>query len=101
MTAQRVTVDVVIPAGLSVTNATGDGYKGVHPDAETKLNMAEWQLPRLAPKETQSLAITLSQAPSNPADLKGTVRWAKPAPKAGPNTDAVNFAYRPPQAARN
>jgi mono/diheme cytochrome c family protein len=101
LTAQRVTVDLVIPAGVSVTNATGEGYKGVHPDAETKLNVAEWQLSRLAPKDTQNLAVTLSQAPSNPTDLKGTVRWARPAPKKGPNTDQVNFAYRPPQAARN
>ena len=50
LTAQRVTVDLVIPAGVSVTNATGEGYKGVHPDAETKLNVAEWQLSRLCPQ---------------------------------------------------
>jgi hypothetical protein len=27
--------------------------------------------------------------------LKGTIRWAKPAPKVGPNLDAVNFVLRP------
>lgn len=100
LTAEKLTVELIIPEGVSVTSAAGDGYKGMHPDAETRLNVAEWQLPRLAPQKTQSLAITLSQAPSNPADLKGTVRWGKPAPKIGPNTDKVNFAYRPPQAPR-
>jgi hypothetical protein len=67
----------------------------VHMDAQAKGNVAEWQVPRLAPKQTQAFTISLSQAPANPADLKGTIRWAKPAPKAGPNLDAVNFVLRP------
>ena len=46
----------------------------------------------LLPKAT----VTLSQAPANPADLKGTIRWAKPSPKTGPNMDTVQFAMRPP-----
>jgi len=55
---------------------------------------------RLAPKQTQTFTISLSQAPAKPADLKGTIRWAKPAPKVGPNLDAVNFTVRPPAAQR-
>jgi mono/diheme cytochrome c family protein len=100
LTAEGLTVDVVVPAGTSLASANGDGYKGVHSDAETKATVAEWRLPRLAPKASQALTITLSQAPTNPADLKGTIRWDKPAPKTGPNTDTVNFVYRPAGASR-
>jgi hypothetical protein len=96
LTAQRLTIDIVIPAGATVTGATGDGYKGVHMDAQAKGNVAEWQIPRLAPKEAKAFTISLSQAPANPADLKGSVRWDRPAPKMGPNLDAVNFVLRPP-----
>jgi mono/diheme cytochrome c family protein len=95
LTAQGVTIDLVIPAGTSVTAATGDGYKGVHMDAQAKGNVAEWQVARLAPKDTQAFSVTLSQAPANPTDLKGTIRWAKPGPKTGPNMDKLQFAMRP------
>jgi len=98
LVAQGVTIDLALPAGVTVVSATGDGYKGVHTDA--KGTVAEWQVARLAPKDAQAFTITLSQAPANPADLKGTVRWAKPGPKAGPNMDAVNFGIRPPGGGR-
>jgi hypothetical protein len=96
LTAQGVVVDVLIPAGVTVTGATGDGYKGVHMDEQAKGNVAEWTVSRLAPKQSQAFTISLSQAPATPADLKGTVRWAKPAPKSGPNLDVLNFVLRPP-----
>jgi hypothetical protein len=99
LVAQGVTIDLVIPAGVTVTGATGTGYKGVHTDAKAA-TVAEWQVPRIAPKDAQAFTITLSQAPANAADLKGSVRWAKPAPKSGPNLDTVNFAMRPPGAGR-
>ena len=94
-----MTIDLLIPAGVTVASATGDGYKGVHMDEQAKGNVAEWQVSRLAPKDAQAFTITLSQAPANPADLKGTIRWAKPAPKTGPNLDVVNFTCcgRPPR----
>lgn len=97
LTAQGLTIDLAIPAGTTVTTASGEGYKGVHADAQTKTDVAEWQVTRLAPKASLSFTVTLSQAPANPGDLKGTIRWAKPAPKNGPNLDAVNFAMRPGQ----
>ncbi len=95
LAADGLTIDLVIPAGISVTGATGDGYKGVHSDAQAKADVAEWQIARLAPKDARAFTITLSQAPANPADLKGTIRWARPGPKSGPNLDVVNFAVRP------
>jgi hypothetical protein len=100
ISAEGLTIDLVVPAGVNVASATGDGYKGVHMDAQAKANVAEWQVarlapPRPAPKNTRSFTITLSQPPANAGDLKGTVRWARPMPKTGPNLDVVNFAIRP------
>jgi len=100
LTAQGLTIDLLVPTGVTVTGATGEGYKGVHPDPQGKGTVEEWQLSRLAPKQTQAFTISLSQAPSNPADLKGTIHWAKPAPKTGPNLDAVNFTVRQTVAQR-
>jgi hypothetical protein len=91
-----VVIDVLVPAGATVTGTTGAGYKGVHMDEKMKGNVAEWQVAKLAPKDAQVFTISFSQAPANPADLKGSIRWAKPAPKTGPNMDALNFALRAP-----
>lgn len=96
LTAQGVVIDVLVPAGATVTATTGAGYKGVHMDDKLKGNVAEWQVIKLAPKDAQAFTISFSQAPANPADLKGAIRWAKPSPKSGPNNDALNFALRPP-----
>ena len=96
LTAQGLTIDLVVPSGVTVTGATGSGYKGIHMDAQTKANIAEWQLSSLAPKDAQSFTMSLNQAPANPGDLKGVIRWSKPGPKNGPNMDTVNFALRPP-----
>jgi mono/diheme cytochrome c family protein len=98
LTAQGVTIDVVIPADVSITNATGEGYKGLRSDAGVKV--AEWRTASLAPKKEQAFTLTLSQAPASPTDLKGTIRWDKPTPKTGPNTDKVNFSFRPAGAPR-
>jgi len=95
LTAQRVTIDILLPAEVAVTGTTGDGYKGVHMDAQAKGNVAEWIVSSLAPKQSQGFTISLSRAPANPTDLKGTVRWARPAPKTGPNLDVLNFGLRP------
>jgi mono/diheme cytochrome c family protein len=96
LTAQGLTIELVVPPGATVTGATGTGYKGVHADMQGKATVAEWQVTSLAPKQAQSFTVSLSQAPANPADFKGVIRWSKPAPKSGPNTDALNFALRPP-----
>lgn len=96
LTAQGLTIDIAIPSGATVTGTTGPGYKGTHMDAQAKATVAEWQVASLAPKDAQAFTISLSQAPANPADLKGVIRWSKPGPKSGPNMDAVNFAMRPP-----
>jgi mono/diheme cytochrome c family protein len=96
LVAQSVVIDVLVPAGATVTATTGTGYKGVHMDEKLKGTVAEWQVPRLAPKDAQAFTIAFSQAPANAADLKGAIRWARPAPRTGPNNEALNFALRPP-----
>lgn len=89
--AQGLVVDMTIPAGLSVVSTTGAGYKGLHKDAASGADIAEWQIARLAPKDVQNLTITLSAAPPAATGFRGTVHWAKPGPKTGPSVDAANF----------
>ena len=87
MTAEDVTVSLVLPPGAKVVNATGTGYQGVRADAQAKGEVAVWQLPRLAAAERQTLAITLTGAEGGPP-LRGTIRWGKPAVKSD---DVVNL----------
>ena len=93
--AEGVTVTRDIPKGVDVVAATGTGDQGVHVDDKTKATVAEWRLPRSAPKDQEKLSITLSKAGTQADNLKGTIRWAKPAPKTGPNTDNVAIAPAP------
>jgi len=95
VTAEGVSVQLVIPAGVNVVSATGAGYQGVHMDAKQGASVAEWRVPSLAPKVQESYTITLSKAATAGDNLKGAIRWAKPAPKAGPNLDVVNIAPAP------
>lgn len=89
LTAEGVTVRLNIPQGANVVSATGTGYQGVQG------NMAVWQIPSLAPKDQQNLTITLSKAGTEQDNLRGNIRWAKPAPKTGPSEDVVNIAPAP------
>ncbi len=91
ITAQGMTIDVAVPAGVSVVSATGDGYKGTHMDGAA--TVAEWNVASLAPKEAKNFTLVLSKpVGGGPEGLKGTIRWAKPGPKSGPNKDVQNFA---------
>jgi mono/diheme cytochrome c family protein len=80
ISAEGVTVTLVLPAGAKVVSATGTGYQGVTADAQAKGDVATWQLPQLSPTERQALSITLAAA----GDLRGNIRWAKPVVKADP-----------------
>jgi hypothetical protein len=57
--------------------------------------VAQWKLPRSAPKDQEKLSITLSKAGTAADNLKGSIRWARPAPKTGPSTDVVNIPPAP------
>jgi cytochrome c553 len=89
VTAEGVTVRLQIPAGATVMGATGAGYQGVQGD------MAVWQIATLAPKDQQSYTITLSKPATQADNLRGNIKWAKPAPKTGPSEDVVNIAPAP------
>jgi hypothetical protein len=67
----------------------------VRPDDKTQASVASWQLPRSAPKDEERFTITLSTAATAAANLRGSIRWTKPAPKAGPGNDVVNIAAAP------
>jgi cytochrome c553 len=93
--AEGLTVTLNIPADTQVVAATGTGYQGVHTDDKTKANVAVWKLPRSAPKDEEKLSITLSKAGTASDNLRGNIRWAKPAPKDGLSSDVINIAPAP------
>ncbi len=93
--AEGVTVMLQIPNGNSVVAATGNGYQGVHQDEKTKAMVAEWKVPRSAPKDQERFTITLAQAATTNGNLRGSITWAKPGPKSGPNGDVANIAAAP------
>jgi cytochrome c553 len=89
--AEDFTVHMVLPAGVTVVKAGGDGYKGVREDQGAQV--AEWKLAKVSPADEKEFTLTLSQ-PAQPGALKGTLTWAKPAPKTGTKLDTMNFALR-------
>lgn len=93
--AEGVTVRLVVPADTTVVAATGNGYQGVSTDEKTKQMVAVWRIARSAPKDEEKLSITLSKPVTAAANLRGDIRWAKPAPKEGPSTDVVAIAPAP------
>jgi cytochrome c553 len=93
--AEGLTINLTIPADSAVVAATGTGYQGTHTDERTNATIATWKLPRSAPKDQEKLSITLSKAATAAANLRGDIRWTRPAPKSGLSTDVVNIAPAP------
>jgi cytochrome c553 len=93
--AEGVTVSLAIPPETTVVAATGTGYQGVRTDDRTKATVATWLLPRSAPKDQERITVTLSKAASAAANLRGEIRWARPAPKVGPNNETAAIAPAP------
>ncbi|MBI2188501.1 MAG: cytochrome c [Acidobacteria bacterium] len=89
LTAEELTINLVVPAGASVVGTTGSGYQGVRADAGLKANVAVWQVAKMAPKEEQTYSITLSRAGTAADNVRGVIRWTKPAVKTGPVDEAV------------
>jgi mono/diheme cytochrome c family protein len=87
-------VHLIIPADTEVVATTGPGYQGVKMDEKAKANVATWQAPAMAPKAKQTFTITLSKAATAASNLRGDVRWTKPAVKTGPS-DAQAIAPAP------
>jgi cytochrome c553 len=89
LTAQDVTVTLVLKPGTKVKGATGEGYKGVKTDS--KGDMAVWQFARLAAKNDQKLTITLESG----GIASGNVTWAKPTVGNGTADQVVITVPRP------
>jgi mono/diheme cytochrome c family protein len=94
LTAEDLTINVVVPAGAKVVRTTGANYQGERQDADLKANVAVWRLNRLAPKEHQTYTLTLSRAGTQNDNVRGAIRWTKPTVKTGP-VDQVNLAPAP------
>ncbi len=84
VTNEDVTVAVALPSGAKVVSTTGGGYEGVKHDEEMKSDVAMWRIPSMAAGDRQSFTITLA-APAS--ELRGRIRWAKPAVKADTEVD--------------
>jgi mono/diheme cytochrome c family protein len=94
LAAEDLTIALVIPAGVNVVGTTGSGYQGVRADAALKANVAVWQLAKIAPREHQTYSLTLSKAGTAADNVRGAIRWTKPAVKTGP-VDEVAIAPAP------
>jgi cytochrome c553 len=91
--AEGVTVSLIIPKDATVVAATGTGYQGT--STNNNNTMAVWKLARSAPKDQERMSITLSKAGTAADNLRGNVRWDKPATKTGPSVDVVAIAGAP------
>jgi mono/diheme cytochrome c family protein len=94
LSAEDLTVNVVVPAGNKVVKTTGANYQGERQDAELKANVAVWRLNKLAPKDRQTYTLTLARAATATDNVRGVVRWTKPTVKTGP-VDQANIAPAP------
>ena len=94
LTAEDVTISLVLPSGSTVASATGSGYQGVRRDPQSNADVAVWHVPAIAPADKQAYTVTLAGAP---ASSKGTIRWTKPA-LGGGAADSVEFTLAPPAA---
>jgi mono/diheme cytochrome c family protein len=92
LTAEDLTVSLVLPAGATVTKTTGPNYVGVKHDAATNADIAQWTLPRLVAEEVQTFSITLGGATAASGIQRGSViRWMKP----NGGRDAPNYPQLP------
>ena len=93
LTAEDVTISLVLPPGTKAVSATGTGYQGANRDEKANADVAVWRLPKLVAHEHQNFTITLAGTAAGDAVPRGTVAYAKPTAKS----DAVvNFALQRP-----
>ena len=79
LTAEELTVSLVLPVGATVSKTTGPNYQGVRRDAGSNANTAVWTLPKLSAEEVQTFSITLGgPSAANGIQRGSAVRWAKP-----------------------
>jgi cytochrome c553 len=91
LTAEDVTVTLIVPAGATVVTASGAGYQGVRRDEQADADVAAWRVSRMAPGDRQTYTLTLSQAGTADNELHGTISWMRPAVSYAPS-DSENIA---------
>lgn len=62
-----------------VSATTGDGYMGIQRDPISNSNAAIFEIPKLGPRESKTLTITLSGRGSDRGFPTGLLKWEKPA----------------------
>ncbi len=79
LTAEELTVSLVLPAGATVESTSGPNYQGIRRDAALNADTAVWTLPRLQAEERQVFTITLQGPNAGSGIQRGSaVRWARP-----------------------
>ncbi len=91
ITAEGLTISLLLPEGAKVVATTGAGYQGTKADAEAKGTVAVWQLAKSGPKDEQDYSVTLA----GEGELRGMIRWQKAGAKTG-SAEMINIA--PPRA---
>lgn len=94
LTAEELSIALTLPSGSTVVSTSGAGYQGAGRDPQSGADVAVWNVARMAPKDRQTFAITLSPPAAGAQRLRGAVRWSKPAFGDG-STDSANIAPPP------
>lgn len=81
LSAEDVTISVMLPPGAQVVTATGDGYQGVRPAAQG--HAATWKVARIGPTQELKYTLTLAGAGAPGMFANSTVGWTKPAMRPG------------------
>jgi mono/diheme cytochrome c family protein len=98
LTAEYVTVTLPLMRGRDpeevtsvVVSTTGGGYMGIQRDPITNSNAAIFEIPRLGPRETHTLTITLTGPGSDRGIPRGMLKWERPLLPSGA-TDMIAIA---------
>ena len=91
LTAEDVTISLIVPPGTKVVAGTGTGYAGVKKQGDN--DVAIWKVAKFAPRDRQKFTITLAGTATGNAVPRGTIAWAKPSAKEDAE---VNFALPRP-----
>jgi mono/diheme cytochrome c family protein len=75
LTAQDVTVTLILPTGAQVKGTTGEGYQSVRHDDEAKADVAVWKVPRIAAKDRLKFTLTLSRPGGEKDNVRGRIAW--------------------------
>jgi mono/diheme cytochrome c family protein len=79
LTAEDVTISLIVPPGQKVVSGGGPGYAGVK--KQDGNDVAMWKVAKFAPHDRQKFTVVLAGTATGDGAPRGTVAWAKPAAK--------------------